>query len=242
MAPKICLFNKFGYCRFGKKCSSPHNNTLCKTNQCPIWNCEKRHPIKCRYFESFRMCKFTTFCKYSHEIESIVNVLDDEVKNSKIAILEKSLTDLRINFQLISKQIANIEEQIHFKDSEIEILSDKLKSKENRNPLTMKLEDKVIELNEKIEFFEEALKKKSDEVDHLSEGMDFLVEHFRKENKHIYQNIYCEKCKTKVRLTNSLYLPFHMQEVHRIFKCNECDYTAESERARQYHMKTDHKK
>ena len=91
--------------------------------------------------------------------------------------------------------------------------------------------------------FEKAWEKKSNEVDHLKEGMDFLEEYFRDKNKtHIYPNVYCEKCKTKIRLMYAEYLPMHMEQVHRVFKCNECEYSAESDRGRKYHMKTNHGK
>ena len=53
----------------------------------------------------------------------------------------------------------------------------------------------------------------------------------------IYPNIYCEKCKRKLRLVDDKHLTKHMESVHRIFKCYKCDHVAESDRGRNLHIK-----
>ena len=109
--------------------------------------------------------------------------------------------------------------------------------------------DKIIEtlqkqfdaLKEDVQSFAISLKEKDDKVKHLEEGMDFLVQYFEKDRVHIYPNVYCEKCKTNIRMPTIFYLPDHMEKVHRVFKCEKCEFTAESDRARKYHIKSEHK-
>ena len=76
--------------------------------------------------------------------------------------------------------------------------------------------------------------------------MDYCNEIFAKEyGIHIYPNMYCEKCKVKLRLKHGIDLRKHMEKVHRIFKCDydyTCEYEGESDHARKLHIKAIHRR
>ena len=61
---------------------------------------------------------------------------------------------------------------------------------------------------------------------------------------HIYPNMYCEKCKVKLRLRDNFELREHMEKVHRIFRCDwpHCEFGAESKHERSIHIKEIHRK
>ena len=61
-----CLFNKFGHCKFNLKCRNYHTNQVCEANDCEIISCIKRHPKKCRFYESYGRCKLGNFCSFLH--------------------------------------------------------------------------------------------------------------------------------------------------------------------------------
>ena len=58
----------------------------------------------------------------------------------------------------------------------------------------------------------------------------------------LYPKVYCEKCKQKVNIAHEYLLFMHMESVHRICKCPECDFCSESERGRNIHKTKNHSK
>ena len=84
MEEEVCMFNKFGYCRFKEKCVKTHYQEICKENEsCKAKNhCSKRHPKKCReYGEQKRIQN-----EASQPFETQGN---NEIKE-KVDVLEKS--------------------------------------------------------------------------------------------------------------------------------------------------------
>ena len=143
-------------------------------------------------------------------------------------ILEKKV------FEKIENLEKNLSEKADTKDTEIQnMISNKPhEASENSNTI----------LKEKIDSLEIIMKKKDDQIKNLEEGMGFLIYHFKSQHDiDIYPRDYCEKCKRKIRLPSNFTMEMHLQEVHRIFKCKDCEFIAESDRARKYHVKSNHK-
>ena len=86
----VCLFNKFGFCKFLDRCKYRHEQRICENGNCEIEKCSLRHPKNCRYWKEFRMCKFGDYCFFNHKINDDEN---DEIKTYKDRIddLEKVL-------------------------------------------------------------------------------------------------------------------------------------------------------
>ena len=54
-----------------KKCDKIHFTDVCEQNEnCKEKFCDKRHPVRCFFFEKLRMCKFGTFCSYIHIVSA----------------------------------------------------------------------------------------------------------------------------------------------------------------------------
>ena len=123
MTEHICKYNKFGYCKFGAKCQFRHINVLCLTENCNVHVCENRHPPICYYQRSYGRCKFTTFCKYSHEKEK------NECENNE------NIHDLRKKLEEKELQVNNLESRLLFLERE-------------KNEKTEQLTIKIIALEE----------------------------------------------------------------------------------------------
>ena len=81
----VCIFNKFGHCKFKNVCCYRHVNTVCDNQSCDVVNCEKGYPRVCKYYRDFGRCKFSP-CSFQHE-----NALAKYL--SKIHCLEKLLAE-----------------------------------------------------------------------------------------------------------------------------------------------------
>ena len=103
MIENICKHNKFGFCKFGDKCQFRHINDLCLIKNCNVGACENRHPKFCYYQKNYGRCKFTTFCKYSHE------------KENQVIEINGNSCDFRQRLEEKESQIANLDrEPINF--------------------------------------------------------------------------------------------------------------------------------
>ena len=99
----VCQNGKYGYCMFGKKCDKIHFTDVCEENEnCKEKFCDKRHPVRCFFFEKFRMCKFGTFCSYIH-IESA-----EEKFKSEVEKLKKEVLSLQIRNRELETKLQNI--------------------------------------------------------------------------------------------------------------------------------------
>ena len=78
----LCLFNKFGHCKYQDKCRKRHVVAICERNQCEIAKCLERHPRECNYYKEFGRCKFGDYCSFKHKsslretCENLVKELD----------------------------------------------------------------------------------------------------------------------------------------------------------------------
>ena len=104
MAAPICLFNKFGYCKFGEKCRKYHINEICSEKTCDISSCNQRHPKVCNYFRNYGRCKFSP-CAYKH---GNFASNDLENKNRKIKIISERLLALEKVIATKNKEINDL--------------------------------------------------------------------------------------------------------------------------------------
>ena len=62
----LCLFFKYGHCKFKNTCRKEHILALCEKEYCEMSNCAMRHPRICRYYRDYGYCKFSP-CSYAHK-------------------------------------------------------------------------------------------------------------------------------------------------------------------------------
>ena len=75
----VCFFNKYGYCKFLKKCRKYHEDKNCEKIDCEISECSFRHPIMCKFFQDFGFCKFGEWCKFAHKDHKVTSKNDMEI-------------------------------------------------------------------------------------------------------------------------------------------------------------------
>ena len=66
---------------------------ICIENSCNIFDCEKRHPRVCTWYQEYGRCKFTSFCKFRHiDIKNFDDiVIKMEHNEKKLAEIDKKL-------------------------------------------------------------------------------------------------------------------------------------------------------
>ena len=116
MAAPICLFNKFGYCKFGEKCRKYHINEICSEKTCDITSCNKRHPRACKYFKNFRRCKFSPWA-FKHETDPSINDFENvnkEINNisERLLALDQVINDNNKEIDKMSVKIETPEKKI----------------------------------------------------------------------------------------------------------------------------------
>ena len=90
----VCLFNKFGHCKYQYRCRKRHIGSICEEKkQCEKAKCQERHPRECNFYKEFVRCKFGEYCFFHHK-PSVVEACKtfqkdlDDVK-AKLETLEK---------------------------------------------------------------------------------------------------------------------------------------------------------
>ena len=108
----ICLYNKFGHCKFGETCQKHHLKELCEIKSCETQSCSKRHPRICKYYYEYRRCKFGSYCSFSHRASSS-NTIENYDKISelerKMSSLEKTVTKSEIKIKKLEDAIDSVE-------------------------------------------------------------------------------------------------------------------------------------
>ena len=93
MATEVCLYFKFGYCRYQQTCRKLQVNELCDREGCDTTSCDKRHPKPCRYWRDYGNCKFQNYCLYGHRSYEIRKTEFETMKN-KLELLEIQISQI----------------------------------------------------------------------------------------------------------------------------------------------------
>ena len=111
-ANNVCLFYKFGHCKYLETCRKQHVHNICENDSCEITNCEKRHPKICRYYTQYHRCKFSSFCSFSHRISDLPSHEHENVETKeKVDELEEKLKEKEEVIQLLKVKIEEIDER-----------------------------------------------------------------------------------------------------------------------------------
>ena len=128
----ICLYFKFGHCKFGEQCRKQHLKETCRQENCDLSSCHRRHPRKCKFFFYYGECKFADSCSYSHEVatqdnqvsiaafkdlevkvksqEEFIQEQKNEVKemNARILLLEKENIEIKLQLNTLISGIQSV--------------------------------------------------------------------------------------------------------------------------------------
>ena len=229
-APILCLFNKFGYCKFRETCRKNHINKICDESSCEINACKERHPRICRYFQNYGRCKFSP-CAFKHEVPT----------NHKISI-EKDIKDL-------SDKIHALEEIIKTKEKKISEITANLLEMERKQSESSR-ESNVEAFDEKVDAFE---KKLIEKIDNKLEAFQNTLFENIKEKIDLYSQYMREACTSiddmVVELNDDIgNITIESEDSSLLktfdnpfkFKCNICEFTAKSDRGLKTHKSRKH--
>ena len=109
----VCIFNKYGYCKFKYTCRKQHIQEKCSNEKCEILRCSLRHPKICRYFRDFGNCKFGEWCSFRHEIkvnkdiEDMKKTLDAKIETyeTRLKTLETCLAEKDVNISQLEENL-----------------------------------------------------------------------------------------------------------------------------------------
>ena len=87
----VCLYNKFGFCKFKETCKFRHISEKCELESCKFESCDLRHPKECRFFNQYRRCKFGDYCFYKHKEKETINNFKNDVENVKTILSEQKM-------------------------------------------------------------------------------------------------------------------------------------------------------
>ena len=213
---KVCRFNQFGYCKFGRTCFRIHENKECENEHCETQSCLLRHPRRCRFFSKYNYCKFGTFCRFKPDSSA------HQETHKEIELLKKALDT--VNQKLMDK-----EEEILRKEYQIKAFEDLREEKQN-------LETENLELKQKVQDLQNDLAVK----DMLQ--MDFKE---RVQEKYGYDSNDEEsdyEPDEEIRLNNRINFRLKkVEELRKRIKCEICDYTTKSETGMKTHKTKKHK-
>ena len=123
-AQTLCLYNKFGFCKFKEKCRENHVQDICERSSCDVLTCSLRHPNVCKFYRDLGRCKFDP-CAFLHiENENSLDSLkkqNDEIleKISKLDDTIKELDNKIIESKLLQEKLKIVENKMdHFKSFE----------------------------------------------------------------------------------------------------------------------------
>ena len=184
----VCSFNKYGHCKFQKKCRKMHEDKICESLECEPRNCSLRHPKVCSFYRDYKFCKFAEYCSFSHNIHS----------NHSNEALEKEISDIKKNLDLLRERENENENKIQILDSEIN----------EREVLIKNIYSKFEESIEKIDMLEKKVKMVEDKNNFLQSK----IEMFEKTNHTSTEPFVCNICdlilKTELEMTE------HTKETH----------------------------
>ena len=233
MNQQICRRNKFAYCKHSDKCRFRHNDEICVDKKCSIYNCEKRHPRICKFQREYGRCKFTTYCRYSHEKNS------DIAQNSdKIQEIEKKIINIEskavINNPVEKNLVKEVQKKMDTFENEIKTLR---KALEDKDSFIHMLEKRLDTVEKK--FTEEKCVREKEMNKKIKDLEGFIKKQTKKKAEHFS----CKTCEFKT--TSSQGLKTHVKRKHTKINevkypqtCNLCETELDNEKQMNLHLKT----
>ena len=182
-----CYHHNRGYCTFQDKCRYKHFKEICSKTICREQECDKRHPVICRYRDD---CKFnkTNNCAFKH-INTKMNVASLVFEN-KIKAFSEDIEGLK-------REIVGLKNIIDSKEEEL--LKRQMEIKELNIKLMQKAEKDIVKENDDLKICVEVLEKESKALKLKlvkEDQMDVEKSEIKPEDKPIVKTkIYpCEKC------------------------------------------------
>ena len=209
-APTLCLYNKFGYCKFSERCRKHHVNENCQNRYCKINECRERHPKLCRYFQNYGRCKFSP-CAFRHETSNIIPVNEEKDLREKLVFLENEIKAKDKKIEELATKISDLETKLSVIDS----IKEKIEDHDKKFEKLLKAIDKT------LEFFQDKFNVLNEDIDDLAVDLNDDIGNLTLDHEE-----------------NSLEQTFKNPFLG--FKCDFCEFVAKSERGLQTHKTRKH--
>jgi chromosome segregation ATPase len=219
----VCLFNKYGFCKFSDKCRKYHEKNVCENLECEIKTCVLRHPKVCKFFRDLGYCKFSEYCQFKHKMRKLP-VQDSLVKemNDKLGNIEKDLKDKSDKISKLESEIKDNNLKFFEHEKTIEKLNKKLNYLKEKEIILVELQQKYDDLEKKVE--ENSFKiiekdKVPEDIPNKNEELSVCTTDIIK----------CEKCEFTANSESDLKI--HIQDNHKRrknIKCWKCDFTTKT--------------
>ena len=87
MTGEVCMYDKFGFCKWENSCKKVHLKETCLLEECENKSrCQKRHPRPCKFTER-GYCKYGDTCRFDHRppkyFRSLISRLDTLEKENE---------------------------------------------------------------------------------------------------------------------------------------------------------------
>ena len=185
----VCSYFKFGYCKHREYCRKRHVKEICELSSCEISNCDKRHPIKCKYYRDYGKCKFDP-CMFSHvKDDDGIDALKKDLENVVVSIdkMERNINELDsklLESQTIIERLTIVEtklEKIDAAENNVNTTGDVNKMFEKLNKLEEKLdkletkEVHIVQTDEKNHIKKKNSLERHNELEKLNEEKDSQI-------------------------------------------------------------------
>ena len=264
MEQEVCLYQKYGFCKFKDSCMKKHLKEECKDlNSCKTKKiCDKRHPKLCRRYVSDQNCTYGEDCEYLHEGGEKIpegNKLEKRVEELENIIKEKSLAENKMEVAVremekvvkaMARKVVYLEEEIvNLKNAKQTDPNEPFKDTSNFTNSTPKSLDKdltkqeqkvVLEkengVDEKVEGKGKSSKSKKEDT--IKKGEQLKGGESQDMKGSTFQ---CKICSFKGRTKKSL--EKHVDSEHESnLTCDVCGKSVLSSEALKYHIKSNHQK
>ena len=233
--PAVCLFNKYGHCRFRETCRKLHYKELCENPVCETVKCEKRHPKSCKYFNIFNRCKFGSFCSFAHKASP--RVCNNEEIEAKFFSIDKRVEKLENEIKQVNLELTNISERNESLESKLKSTMESFKV---MCEITVKkATDAIVEMITKQQDASE--KKQKESFDTLNELLVTIISKSQPS-----QSVSCQPHVTPENQPSSKSLhqpssqPCLQPASQAKFQCDICGKTFGSSRTLTNHTRKDH--
>ena len=222
MEEEVCVYHKYGFCRYKEKCLKKHLKQECKDlNHCPDKKiCHKRNPKLCRRYAFEGSCIFEEKCDYLHK-EKEMSLGQNKLKE-RVEGLESVLKDKSSEEKIMLNAIKELEKVVKAKSSEEKIMQSAIKELEK---VVKAMSRKVIFLEEEVKKIKEDSKnnKNSDLEDPFKDTSEFKISTPVSE-------------KQKLPDVETKCFDFKKKKI----KCKKCEYTCQKESTLTKHINTKH--
>ena len=148
MEEQVCMYSKFGFCKFKSLCKRQHYTEECDNQNCQERNtCQKRHPKPCKRYSSGN-CRFKKDCAFKHP--RMIVVKDQCELEQKLKFLENIVHELTLKLLDVEEELTIFKNNESSEKPAVEI-NDHKEDLEEANKSTNKDTEKEVEIQQKIQ-------------------------------------------------------------------------------------------